>query len=163
MSNEQTVRPWWKLGFAGWCGIAVLVLINVVVFTDWIAMDRRTFARIVYSCDPHRWPVWISCLLWGAVFWTLAGLPQWPEVVRRFRWIMFSLIMAAAAITIFFQYDIYTVAVRRRIYDRVYLRYFVAPYANYFVDGQTHWTMLIAPLTGATALGSFSITVTCST
>lgn len=155
MRNEQAAtRPWWKLGPMTWLGILLLAVINIAVFTDWLAVDRRSVIWFVYCCDPHRWPTWITYPLWGAFLWQLAGLPRWPKVVHQLRWIVLVLVVIGIAVTLFLQYDVHTVAVRRKIYDGFYVRYFVAPYANYLVDGQFRWTMLITPMSGTVVLGS---------
>lgn len=154
MPHEETIRPWWRLGPLAWLGILLLVLVNVAVFTDWLTVDRRSVVWFVYCCDPHRWPTVFAYLLWGALLWTVAGLPHWPKVVHQLRWILLVLVMIGIAVTLFIQYDVHTLAVRRKIYHAVYIRYFVSPYTNYMVDGRLHWTMIITPLTGAVALGS---------
>lgn len=153
MSNEPT-RHWWRLGPWAWCGLLLILLGNIAVFTDWLVVDRHTVAWLVYCGDPHRWPMEIGYLLWGAVLWMALGLPRWPKWVHQFRWVALTLFVIGVLTALFLQYDVHTLAVRRKIYNGFYLKYFVSPYTNYLVDGRLHWTMLITPLTGATALGS---------
>lgn len=154
MSNEQTIRPWWKLGPLAWLGILLLILVNIALFTDGIPFDRRAVAWLVHCLDPRRWPLMMACLLWGAVLWKALELPCFPKSARRHRSVIPLFTLIGVAVALFFQYDVYTLNVRKRIYYEFYIRYFVAPYANYLVDGRLHWMMLITPLTGATVLGS---------
>ncbi len=82
-TKTDVERQWWRFGPFTWIGIAILLIVNIVVFTGLLTPTRQDISWAVYLLNPLVWPAPVAWLLWA-----LAGLKaiHWwygPDFLRK--------------------------------------------------------------------------------